>query len=111
MSKLFVFGIGGTGARVLRSLTMLLMAGVKTNNNIDEIIPIVIEKDSTNGDMARTTRIINNYIDTRAKYVAGTDKFFSTKMSYLSAEKNLQMTLTDNNEEFSKYIGFDQSLC
>ena len=56
MSKLFVFGIGGTGSRVLKSLTMLLMAGVKTN--VDEIIPIVIDKDETNGDMVKTKRLI-----------------------------------------------------
>lgn len=31
MSKLYVFAIGGSGSRVLRSLTMLLAAGVKTD--------------------------------------------------------------------------------
>ena len=28
MSKVYIFGIGGTGARVIRSLTMLLAASV-----------------------------------------------------------------------------------
>ena len=66
MSKLFVFGIGGTGSRVLKSLTMLLMAGVKTN--VDEIIPIVIDKDETNGDMVKTKRLIETYIATQEKF-------------------------------------------
>ena len=39
MSKLYVFGIGGTGSRVIRSLTMLLAAGVECN---DTIVPIII---------------------------------------------------------------------
>ena len=82
MSKLFVFGIGGTGSRVLKSLTMLLMAGVKTN--VEEIIPIVIEKDSTNGDMVKTKRLIETYINTRDKFTHDSGKFFSTKMSLLS---------------------------
>ena len=30
--RIFVFGIGGTGARILRSLTMLLAAGARVNN-------------------------------------------------------------------------------
>ena len=34
MAKLYIFGIGGTGSRVLRSLTMLLAAGVDTNGCI-----------------------------------------------------------------------------
>ena len=40
MSKLYIFGIGGTGSRVLKSLTMLLASGVKIN--ADKIV--VLEK-------------------------------------------------------------------
>lgn len=52
MAKLYVFAIGGTGARVLRSLTMLLAAGVKINT--DEIVPIIIDPDKGNGNMTDT---------------------------------------------------------
>jgi len=41
MPRLFVFAIGGTGARVLKSLTMLLAAGVGTSGY--SIIPIIID--------------------------------------------------------------------
>ncbi|MBB2147595.1 FtsZ/tubulin family protein [Pedobacter gandavensis] len=41
MPRLFVFGIGGTGARVIKSLTLLLAAGVQTNGY--EIVPIIID--------------------------------------------------------------------
>jgi hypothetical protein len=37
MNKLYIFGIGGTGSRVLKSLTMLLAAGVKCDY---DIVPI-----------------------------------------------------------------------
>lgn len=103
MSKLFVFGIGGTGSRVLKSLTMLLMSGVKTK--VDEIIPIVIDKDETNGDMVRTKRMIENYIATRDKFVNEPGKFFSTKMSLL--DSNLCLQLVDKKKKFSDYIGID----
>ena len=39
MSKLYVFAIGGSGSRVLRSLTMLLSSGVHTNY---EIVPMIV---------------------------------------------------------------------
>ena len=39
MSKLYIFGIGGTGARVLRSLTMLLASGVSLGSKIDTVVP------------------------------------------------------------------------
>lgn len=56
MSKIFLFGIGGTGARVLRSLTMMLATGVKLG--VDEIIPIIIDPDAANADLTRTVSLL-----------------------------------------------------
>ena len=47
MKKLFLFAIGGTGERVLRSTTMLLAAGVPAFNGYD-IYPIIIDYDAAN---------------------------------------------------------------
>lgn len=44
MAKLFVFAIGGTGERVMRSLTMLMAAGLHTLTNY-EVFPIIIDYD------------------------------------------------------------------
>jgi len=41
MAKLFIFGIGGTGSRVIKALTMLLASGVKLNNNFNTIVPVL----------------------------------------------------------------------
>ncbi|MCX6244673.1 MAG: hypothetical protein NTU98_08210 [Bacteroidetes bacterium] len=41
MARLFVFGIGGTGARVLKSLVMLLASGLRPRDF--EVIPILID--------------------------------------------------------------------
>lgn len=105
MGKLFVFGIGGTGSRVLKSLVMLLMAGVK--NNVDEIIPIIIDRDSTNGDFIRTKGIIDTYIATREKFVDENNprenQFFSTKIRYLT-EQQLSLELKDESTNFGDYI-------
>lgn len=51
MSKLYVFAIGGSGSRVLRSLTMLLSSGVHTDY---EIVPMIVDPDQSNGDLVRT---------------------------------------------------------
>lgn len=60
MAKLFVFGIGGTGARVIRSLTMLLASGLKLKN-IDQVVPILIDPDKANGDLNRTRELLEMY--------------------------------------------------
>lgn len=58
MSKLYIFAIGGSGSRVLRSLTMLLASGVNTGY---EIVPMIIDPDSSNGDLGRTDSIMRQY--------------------------------------------------
>ncbi|MGH1386872.1 hypothetical protein [Kordia sp.] len=58
MAKLYVFGIGGTGGRVLKSLTMLLATGVQTKF---DIVPIIIDPDGAGGDLNRTSKILREY--------------------------------------------------
>ena len=66
MSKLYIFGIGGTGARVLRSLTNLLASGVSLGKDIDTIVPIIIDPDTSNGDLTRTVSLMRLYQKIRA---------------------------------------------
>lgn len=56
--KTYVFGIGGTGARVIRSLTLLLASGVECNSTI---VPIIIDPDINNGDLTRTVSLLQKY--------------------------------------------------
>lgn len=58
MAKLYVFGIGGTGARVVKSLTMLLASGIKTKY---DIVPILIDPDRAGGDLNRTVKVLREY--------------------------------------------------
>jgi len=106
MSKLYVFAIGGTGSRVLKSLTMLLSAGVECK---DTIIPIVIDRDIANGDLEKTRDIIKNYILVNT-YVPkekkeNKNRFFGTKIELLNDKLELQ--LNDETSKFSDYIDRD----
>lgn len=90
MSKLFLFGIGGTGARVLRSFTMLLASGVKGFDSSMEIVPIILDHDKGNGDLTRTKTALTTYREiNRALYPDGgsktyADTFFATRLTPLS---------------------------
>ena len=66
--SLYIFSIGGSGVRVLHSLTMLLAAGVKIQSN--QVIPVIIDNDYKNeNDMNGNTKItldtIKNYRNIR----------------------------------------------
>ena len=63
--KLYIFGIGGTGARVIKALTMLFASGCTLTNQFDTVIPIIIDPDTGNGDLNRTKEILKLYQEIR----------------------------------------------
>jgi len=106
MAKLYVFGIGGTGSRVLKSLTMLLASGVKIN--ADEIVPIVIDPDHAAADLTRTIKLMQDYnkIYNRIDHNNyNKNAFFGTKIN-LDIIPGVRMPLHNTeNTDFQTYIG------
>ena len=78
MSRLFIFAIGGTGARVLRSMGNLLAAGVQVD--CDEIVPIIIDTDTQNADTQRTEALLRTYRDIRGKTSGLDNSFFHNRI-------------------------------
>ena len=112
MAKLYVFGIGGTGSRVIKSLAMLLASGVDISGY--EIVPIIIDPDEANGDVTRTIDVLKNYQQIHAKLSfsdADKNQFFKTKIS--NVNQNFRLVLSDiKNDRFKDYIqysGLDES--
>lgn len=106
MPKLFVFGIGGTGVRVIKSLAMLLASGVKINAS--EVIPIIIDVDHGGGDLSRTIEILGNYIKIKNE-LPDAKGFYQTKISNIYEGEGREFRLVMENvkdKSFSEYIGF-----
>jgi hypothetical protein len=106
MSKLYVFGIGGTGSRVLRSLTMLMAAGVKMN--VGEIVPIIIDPDMANADLTRTFDAMRSYNGIRKKLSfikENKSLFFRTEIKDVLNGFTLHVNNTDDRP-FRNFIDF-----
>lgn len=119
MSKLFLFAIGGTGSRVVKSLAMLLASGVKMENT-DTVIPIIIDPDASNGDLTRTVEILRLYKDIRDKASSGQSDFFATRITSLDelgdggfVSDNFKFDIEGVKEqlfkEFIDYTSLDES--
>ena len=120
MAKTFIFAIGGTGARVLRSLTMLMASGVK--GMTEEVCPIIIDYDLHNGDKDRAITCMKKYSEIQ-NLVANGDgakledsnnwyrPYFSTKIGQLNGITNWswQFNLRKEMEslKYSDYIDYD----
>jgi len=117
MARLFIFAIGGTGSRVLKSLTMLLAAGVKPNSEREfEIVPIIIDPHKSNEDLKRTERLLSNY-QSISNEIGLDNGFFGTKITtldrLLTSQNRISGSFTFNLKEvggkkFSEYIEFNQ---
>lgn len=97
MSKLYIFGIGGTGSRVLRAFTMLAATGVRIGQH--EIVPIIIDPDSNNSDMSRTVELMDNYIKIRSRLTFNNNnpnQFFRTGINKTVPNFNIPIANTQN---------------
>jgi hypothetical protein len=111
MAKLYIFGIGGTGSRVLKSLTMLMAAGVKVQDSAGspyEIVPIVIDPDYAAADLTRTVKLMQDYkkMYNRLDHNNSTaSTFFGTKIN-MEIIPAVRMPLNNTLDvDFKEYIG------
>lgn len=105
MGKIYIFGIGGTGSRVIKSLTMLLAAGVKIET--DSIVPIIVDPDVAGADLTRTVDIMHAYNNVREKLQFTNNvknRFFQTEIKELLPNFRMDLTNTQNLL-FKDYIG------
>ena len=124
MKRIFVFAIGGTGSRVLRSFNMLLAAGIKGMDSELQIVPIIIDYDVVNGDKILVTDCLENYGCLHKKFAPGTqdDAFFMANISHLKdvatpggnrgndiESKNFDIYFAPENTtvSFAKSIGYN----
>lgn len=121
----YIFAIGGSGARVLRSLTMLLASGCKGTSANNEIVANVIDYDTQNGDTKRTLKLMESYHKLHGvAYThndADTEQFFcnpllmlrdkcdATQQAFLDADARFNMHLSQatTNTTFATHIGYN----
>ena len=99
--RLFVFAIGGTGARVLTSMIMQFAAGVRPKDAggkyIEElsVVPIIVDPHESNAGLLNVISLLNDYRVIRERIYGKNPKaegFFSVKLETLSEIS------TQNNE-------------
>lgn len=113
MKQVYVFGIGGTGIRVMKSVIMLLAAGMKTNGF--KVVPVIIdphldleEKKNLNSLIELYKRIQRETTD--GQRLSSLDGFFATQVdSYEEQNGRENDTHTSFSEQrpFGEYLGID----
>lgn len=112
MAKVFVFCVGGTGIRVMKSVTMLAAAGVKTNGY--QIVPIIVdphvsleEKTVVDNLTADYRRIYTNLTSNGANRLDPFEGFFNAEFKDLSELDGQNNGSAENQAEkrsFGDYV-------
>ena len=124
--RLFIFAIGGTGSRVLKSLVMLSAAGVRPVDDDGrpvpnfEIVPVIIDPHKSNEDLKRAEQLLNQYCLVRDKLYGrevNGDGFFANKISTLRQVMGMTSTTVNDSfvfnmeavgqRRFADFIGYD----
>lgn len=115
--KLYLFGIGGTGSRVIKSFAMLLASGCVLENNFETVIPVIIDTDINNGDLKLTKDVLRLYQTIRSQIDHPND-FFKQNIKTINelSEKDAQIKPEYyqfkldgvDQDTFGDYIGFDR---
>lgn len=114
MNRVFVFCIGGTGIRVMKSIIMLLAAGMKTNSY--KVIPIIIDPHLDLEEKKQLNSLIELYEHiqrdtTDGQMRAALNGFFCTQVeSYeeLNGRENDTHTSFSEQRPFGEYLGIDK---
>ena len=112
MKKVFVFCIGGTGIRVMKSVTMLMAGGMSTNGYT--VVPIILdphldleEKKNLHSLIESYKRIYNDSLTSGTSKLNPLNGFFNSGMTTIG-ELNNQLNDTQqaagNKEKFRSYI-------
>ena len=114
MKKVYTFCIGGTGIRVMKSVVMLLAAGMKTNGY--EVVPVIIDPHLDLEEKKQLNSLIELYERIQHDSVRGgkqhtlpaLDGFFATPVeSYeeLNGRENDIHTSFSEQRPFGEYLG------
>ncbi len=110
MKKVFVFCIGGTGIRVMKSVTMLMASGMKTNGFT--VVPVILDPHLDLEEKKNLHTLIGNYQNIYKKTTSEgslnhLEGFFNSEIVTIN-ELNNQLNDTQQaagaNERFSSYI-------
>ena len=113
MKKVFVFCIGGTGIRVMKSITMLMAGGMSTNGYM--VVPIILDPHLDLEEKKNLHSLIESYKDVYDKSVKNgssrlnhLDGFFNSeirKIEELNNQTNDTQQTAGSKEKFRSYIG------
>lgn len=107
MKKVFVFCVGGTGLRVMKSIAMLMASGMDTNGY--SVIPILVDPHQDLEEKKNLQSLIDIYRDIYNRSVNDGEQVLNPTNGFFSAKIDWLGSLDDNKNDVNENIGVDKS--
>jgi len=106
---LYLFGIGGSGARVLKSFVHLMASGIDLGNDIGRTIKLIlIDTDNGSNDTDKLKNIVNAYANVRGNVIGDNANNESNKYFKYDITLNaFSFTSFDPEATFYDFLGGD----
>ncbi|MCM1176345.1 MAG: hypothetical protein NC308_03190 [Clostridium sp.] len=112
MAKVFVFCIGGTGLRVMKSIIMLAASGMRANGY--DIVPVLVDPHIDLEENRNLTRTIGDYVNiynrltqSSGQQLNASEGFFNTRirrLEELDEQQNSESSVTVEKKTFREYL-------
>lgn len=116
MKKCFVFCIGGTGIRVMKSITMLMAGGMSTNDYT--LVPVIVDPHLDLEEKKNLHSLIDSYktiyhesVNNGKSTLNHLDGFFNSEirtLGELDGQANDTAAFAGSHEKFRSYIGLER---
>mgnify|MGYP003514040919 CR=1 FL=1 len=107
MKKVFVFCVGGTGLRVMKSITMLMASGMDTNGY--SVIPILVDPHQDLEEKKNLQSLIDVYRDIYDRSINDGEQTLNPGNGFFPAKIDWLGSLDDNKNDVNENIGVDKS--
>jgi len=106
MKKVFVFCIGGTGLRVMKSITMLMASGMSTNGYT--VVPIILDPHLDLDEKKNLHQLLDRYIDIYRRSVDNGSQTLNPLDGFFNSEIRLLEQLNNQNNNTNQQVGQKQ---
>lgn len=107
MKKVFVFCVGGTGLRVMKSIAMLAASGMDTNGYT--LIPIIVDPHQDLEEKKNLQSLIDNYRDIYSRSINDGNQVLNPSKGFFSSRIDWIGGLDDHKNDVNESVGIDES--
>ena len=102
MKKVFVFCIGGTGIRVMKSITMLMAGGMSTNGFT--VVPVILDPHMDLEEKKNLHSLIDCYEDVYGKSINNGNSTLNPLSGFFNSEMRKLSELNDMTNQKNHFV-------